>query len=46
MPDFTVFAVCIHLVFHDRTRTETVLYPRKMRMRRYLNSFRGEPDIT
>jgi|JI91814BRNA_FD_contig_51_458182_length_241_multi_1_in_0_out_0_1 hypothetical protein len=25
---------------------ETVLYPQKLYMRRYLNSFRGEPAIT
>ena len=43
--NFPVFGVCIGLVSHYDPLAETVLYPRKLYTRRYLNSFRGEPAI-
>ena len=43
---FSVFGVCIGLVSRDGPLAETVLYPRELDTRRYLNSFRGEPAIS
>jgi hypothetical protein len=46
MLNFLVFGVCIGLVGRDDPLAETVLYPQELYMRRYLNSFRGEPAIS
>ncbi len=46
MLNLPVFGVCIGLVSRDDPLAETVLYPQQLYMRRYLNSFRGEPAIT
>ncbi len=34
------------LVSRDGPLAQTVLYPQQLYMRRYLNSFRGEPAIS
>jgi hypothetical protein len=44
--NFLVFGVCLGLVGRDVPLAKTVLYPQKFYMRRYLNSFRGEPAIS
>lgn len=46
MLNLSVFGVCIGLVSRDGPLAETVLYPQQLYMRRYLNSFRGEPAIS
>ena len=43
---YAVFGVCIGLVGRDGPLAEAVLYPRELYIRRYLNSFRGEPAIS
>ncbi len=44
--DVWVFGVCHGLVRRDVPLAITVLYPPQSYMRRYLNSFRGEPAIS
>ncbi|KIS36590.1 hypothetical protein NTHI1209_00002 [Haemophilus influenzae] len=41
-----VFVVCIGLVSRDGPLAETVLYPKGVTSRLYLNRFRGEPAIS